>query len=132
MTIREAVELVLISSQLKNIENGGIFILEMGESVLIKDLAKRMIVLSGKNENEIKIEYTGLRKGEKVSEKLFFEKEKIKKTLIPGILHTNDKLYEIDTSSYENLSSLIIKNNVGAIIKKFKEMVPEYKANDES
>ena len=132
MTIREAVELVLISSQLKNIQNGGIFILEMGESVLIKDLAKRMIVLSGKNENEIKIEYTGLRKGEKVSEKLFFEKEKIKKTLIPGILHTNDKLYEIDTSSYENLSSLIIKNNVGAIIKKFKEMVPEYKANDES
>tara|TARA_E500000075_G_scaffold125309_1_gene129013 strand:+ start:209 stop:1747 length:1539 start_codon:yes stop_codon:yes gene_type:complete len=132
MTIREAVELVLISSQLKNIENGGIFILEMGESVLIKDLAKRMIVLSGKNENEIKIEYTGLRKGEKVSEKLFFEKEKIKKTIIPGILHTNDKLYEIDASSYENLSSLIIKNNVGAIIKKFKEMVPEYKASDES
>ena len=132
MTIREAVELVLISSQLKNIQNGGIFILEMGESVLIKDLAKRMIVLSGKNENEIKIEYTGLRKGEKVSEKLFFEKEKIKKTIIPGILHTNDKLYEIDASSYENLSSLIIKNNVGAIIKKFKEMVPEYKASDES
>ena len=132
MTIREAVELVLISSQLKNIQNGGIFILEMGESVLIKELAKRMIVLSGKNENEIKIEYTGLRKGEKVSEKLFFEKEKIKKTIIPGILHTNDKLYEIDASSYENLSSLIIKNNVGAIIKKFKEMVPEYKANDES
>ena len=132
MTIREAVELVLISSQLKNIQNGGIFILEMGESVLIKELAKRMIVLSGKNENEIKIEYTGLRKGEKVSEKLFFEKEKIKKTLIPGILHTNDKLYEIDASSYENLSSLIIKNNVDAIIKKFKEMVPEYKASDES
>ena len=47
----------------------------MGESVLIKDLAKRMIVLSGKNENEIKIEYTGLRKGEKVSEN-FFLKEK--------------------------------------------------------
>ena len=132
MTIREAVELVLISSQLKNIQNGGIFILEMGESVLIKELAKRMIVLSGKNENEIKIEYTGLRKGEKVSEKLFFEKEKIKKTIIPGILHTNDKLYEIDASSYENLSSLIIKNNVDAIIKKFKEMVPEYKASDES
>ena len=43
---------------------------------------------------------TGLRKGEKVSEKLFYEKEKIKKTPIPGILHTNDKLYEIDTSSY--------------------------------
>ena len=132
MTIREAVELVLISSQLNNKENGGIFILEMGDSVLIKDLAKRMIALLGKNENEIKIVYTGLRKGEKISEKLFFEKEKIKKTEIPGILYTNDKLYEIDTTSYSNLSSLIMKNNFETIIKKFKEMVPEYKANDES
>ena len=131
MTIREAVELVLISSQLKNKENGGIFILEMGDSVLIKDLAKRMIVLSGKKENEIKIVYTGLRKGEKISEKLFFENEKIKKTEIPGILYTNDKLYEIDTPSYGNLSSLIMKNNFDAIIEKFKEMVPEYKASDE-
>ena len=48
MTIREAVELVLISSQLTTDNNGGIFILEMGKSVLIKDLAKRMITLSGK------------------------------------------------------------------------------------
>ena len=132
MTIREAVELVLISSQLNTKENGGIFILEMGDSVLIKDLAKRMIALLGKNENEIKIVYTGLRKGEKISEKLFFEKEKIKKTEIPGILYTNDKLYEIDTPSYSNLSSLIMKNNFETIIKKFKEMVPEYKASDES
>ena len=45
MTIREAVELVLISSQLEVKENGEIFILEMGDSILIKDLAKRMILL---------------------------------------------------------------------------------------
>ena len=61
MTIREAVELVLISSQLKSKNNGEIFILEMGKSVLIKDLAKRMILLSGKNDKEIEIKYTGLR-----------------------------------------------------------------------
>ena len=72
MTIREAVELVLISSQLEIEKNGQVFILEMGSSVLIKDLAKRMITLSGKNDSEIKkIEFTGLRKGEKISEKLF-------------------------------------------------------------
>ena len=70
MTIREAVELVLISSQLKINENGEIFILEMGESIYIKDLAKRMISLSGKDEKEIMIEYTGLRKGEKMNEQL--------------------------------------------------------------
>ena len=45
MTIREAVELVLISSQLEIEKNGQVFILEMGSSVLIKDLAKRMITL---------------------------------------------------------------------------------------
>ena len=54
MTI-EAVELVLISSQLTTDNNGGIFILEMGKSVLIKDLAKRMITLSGRTNDEIKL-----------------------------------------------------------------------------
>ena len=54
MTIREAVELVLISSQLEIEKNGQVFILEMGSSVLIKDLAKRMITLSGKNDSENK------------------------------------------------------------------------------
>ena len=71
MTIREAVELVLISSQIKKIKNGQIFILEMGNPVLIKDLAKKMILLFGKQENEIEIKYTGLRKGEKLSENYF-------------------------------------------------------------
>ena len=76
MTIREAVELVLISSQLTTDNNGGIFILEMGKSVLIKDLAKRMITLSGRTNDEIKIKYTGLRKGEKLYEELFLAKKK--------------------------------------------------------
>ena len=76
MTIREAVELVLISSQLTTDNNGGIFILEMGKSVLLKDLAKRMITLSGRTNDEIKIKYTGLRKGEKLYEELFLAKKK--------------------------------------------------------
>ena len=75
MTIREAVELVLISSQLTTDNNGGIFILEMGKSVLIKDLAKRMITLSGRTNDEIKIKYTD-RKGEKLYEELFLAKKK--------------------------------------------------------
>ena len=130
MTIREAVELVLISSQLDVENNGGIFILEMGKSVLIKDLAKRMINLSGKNENEIKIEFNGLRKGEKLSEKLFFNEEKMIKTEINGILFTNEKLFKVDVSNYGNLNSLIMKNNTVAAMKKFKEMLPEYQINE--
>ena len=66
MTIREAVELVLISSQIKHSKNGNIFILEMGKPVFIRDLAKKMITLSGKDVKNVKIKYTGLRKGEKV------------------------------------------------------------------
>ena len=132
MTIREAVELVLISSQLITSKNGGIFILEMGKSVLIKDLAKRMINLSGKTEAEIKIEFTGLRKGEKLSEKLHFNDEIMSKTEIDGILFTDKELYKVDVSNYGSLVSLILKNNIDSAIKKFREMLPEYQINEEN
>ena len=132
MTIREVVELVLISSQLITSKNGGIFILEMGKSVLIKDLAKRMINLSGKTEAEIKIEFTGLRKGEKLSEKLHFNDEIMSKTEIDGILFTDNELYRVDVSNYGSLVSLILKNNIDASIKKFREMLPEYQINEEN
>ena len=132
MTIREAVELVLISSQLIAEKNGGIFILEMGKSVLIKDLAKRMITLSGKTETEIKIEFTGLRKGEKLAEKLYFANEEMSKTKIDGILFTQNKLYSVDSHHYGKLASLIMKNNMVEAINKFKEMLPEFRPNEEN
>ena len=129
MTIREAVELVLISSQLKTKKNGEIFILEMGKPIFIKDLAKSMINLLGQKENEIKITYTGLRKGEKLSEKLFFNEEKITKTDIDGIMSTTDQIYKVDTSDYNNLISYIQKNETKKAIDKFKKILPEYKVN---
>jgi len=128
MTIREAVELVLISSQLKT-RNGEIFILEMGKPILIKDLAKRMIDLMGEKEHEIKIVYSGLRKGEKLSEKLFFNEEKITNTNVEGIMSTTDKIYNVGTSDYNNLISYIQKNETKKAIDKFKKILPEYKVN---
>ena len=128
MTIREAVELVLISSQLKT-KNGEIFILEMGKPVLIKDLAKSMINLLGEKENEIKIIYTGLRKGEKLSEQLFFNEERVTNTNVKGILSTTDKIYNVDTSDYNSLVSYIQKNENKKAIDKFKKMLPEYKVD---
>ena len=125
MTIREAVELVLISSQLETKE-GEIFILEMGKPILIKDLAKSMINLLGRKENEIKIIFTGLRKGEKLSEQLFFNEEKITDTSIDGILSTTDKIYNVDTTDYNILVSYIQKNEIKKAIEKFKKMLPEY------
>ena len=128
MTIREAVELVLISSQLETKE-GEIFILEMGKPILIKDLARSMVNLIGRKENEIKIIYTGLRKGEKLSEQLFFNEEKITDTSIDGILSTTDKIYNVDTTDYNSLVSYIQKNEIKKAIQKFKKMLPEYKVN---
>ena len=123
MTIREAVELVLISSQLKTKKNGEIFILEMGKPILIKNLAKSMINLLGQKENEIRIVYTGLRKGEKLSEQLFFSEEKITNTDVEGIMSTTDKIYNVDTSDYNSLVSYIQKNEIKKAIEKFKKML---------
>jgi O-antigen biosynthesis protein WbqV len=128
MTIREAVELVLISSQLET-KNGEIFILEMGKPFFIKDLAKRMINLLGEKEDEIKIIYTGLRKGEKLSEQLFFNKERITNTNVKGIVSTTDKIYNVDTSDYNSLVLYIQKNETKKAIDKFKKMLPEYKVD---
>ena len=94
MTVREAVELVLQASAVamsdhppEGLERGGIFVLEMGESVKIADLARQMIRLAGLvPDKDIQIEFVGLRPGEKLYEELFHEAEPPVKTGADGIL----------------------------------------------
>jgi len=74
MTIPEAVQLVIQAGALG--QGGEIFVLDMGEAIKISELARDMIILSGlKPEKDIKIEYIGLRPGEKLNEELFSDRE---------------------------------------------------------
>ncbi len=85
ITIREAVELVLQAAV--NGQGGEVFVLDMGEPVKIVELARNMIELSGLRENEdIKIVFTGLRPGEKLHEELVACGEEVSQTEVPKIM----------------------------------------------
>lgn len=78
MTIPEAVQLVMQASAIGS--GSEIFVLDMGDPIKITDLAKNMIRLSGFNEKDIPIVFTGIREGEKIHENLFMESENISQT----------------------------------------------------
>ncbi len=88
MTIPEAVSLILQAGSMG--KGGEIYVLEMGEAILIRELAEQMILLSGLvPEKDIKIVYTGLRPGEKLYEELFHKSENLQ-----GTPHTKLQLAE--------------------------------------
>lgn len=127
MTIREAVELVLICSLNNEKERGFINILEMGDPIKIKDLAQKMIRLSGKKDEEVKIVYTNLRKGEKLNEELFYKQEKIERTNIDGILKTATQLYPVKEKDILDLIKNISDNNIEISMNLFRKNLPEFK-----
>lgn len=127
MTIPEAVSLVLTAGSLA--KGGEIFILDMGEPVKIRVLAENLIRLSGfKPYDDIKIEYTGLRPGEKLYEELLLNEEGITKT-------ENKKIYigkpiEFDDYTFfqhlANLHYAANHNEKNAVEKVIAEVVPTY------
>ena len=128
MSIPEAAQLILQAGSIG--EGGEIFVLDMGEPVLVKDIAFELIKLSGlEPELDIQIKYIGLRPGEKMFEELVISGENIVDTshdkimvLKNGVDHSwNHVLAKIEeiTQSAKSYDSNIIKN-------KLKEFVPEY------
>ncbi len=88
MTIHEAASLILQAGAIGR--GGEIFVLDMGEPVRIRDLAEKLIQLSGlRPHQDIQIVYTGLRPGEKMHEELFYTREELKGTTHPKLLLAN-------------------------------------------
>ena len=126
MTIREAVELVILSSTQEQV-SGAVNILEMGDPVKIVDLANKMLRLSGEiNKKRIEIKYTNLRKGEKLHEELFYKKELIKKTTNQSIMVTSSKVYPLDSVKYAKFLKIYKTGTESNIIKSFCTLLPEF------
>ncbi|WP_419881726.1 polysaccharide biosynthesis protein [Peribacillus sp. B-H-3] len=109
MTIPEASRLVIQAGSLA--KGGEIFVLDMGEPVKIVDLAQNLITLSGYSIEEIGIEFSGIRPGEKMYEELLNENEVHPEQVFPKI-HIGKAAVVEDPIFYEFIASLIDKDNV--------------------
>ena len=131
MSVKEAVELVLISlnSSINKKEKGDINVLEMGEPMKIDNLAKQLARLSGLTPGkDIKINYTGLRVGEKLHEKLFHKEEIKITTSHPDILIAKSRQLNFSNvnKTLLTLEDFLVKNNEKEAIKILKNLVPEF------
>lgn len=126
MTIPEACQLVLEAGSMG--KGGEIYLFDMGKPVKIVDLARRMIRLSGST--QVKIEFTGLRHGEKLYEELLNNEECTKKT-------HHDKIMVADVIEYDyheiskkidDLIKASYQYDDMRIVKKMKEIVPEFQS----
>jgi FlaA1/EpsC-like NDP-sugar epimerase len=132
MTIPEAVQLVLQASTMG--KGGEIFVLDMGEPVKILDLVDNLIRLSGlEPERDIKIEFIGLRPGEKLFEELQLEGEGIKPTSHEKIriLEGANITFEQVSNFLEELTLLVESKNVHGLVSKLVQIVPEYMPSEE-
>ena len=129
MSIPEACQLVLQAGLMG--EGGEIFVLDMGEPVKIADLARQMIVLSGHTEEEIPIQYTGLRPGEKLYEELLADAESTLPTPHPKLRIARAR--PVETGLVDWLAAWLAapepraEEEVKGVLHRW---VPEYRAPD--
>lgn len=131
MTIPEATQLVLEAAAIG--KGGEIFVFDMGDSIKIVDLARKMILLVGMKEGkDISIVYTGLRPGEKLYEELLANNENTLPTHHSQILI--GKVREYDYEDVKVIIEELIKSfdtqNNDMIVQRMKDLVPEYISNN--
>lgn len=130
MTISEACQLVITAGSMGN--GGEIFIFDMGKSVRIADLAKKMIQLSGLTlDKDITIKYTGLRPGEKLYEELLATEENTTKTTHKKIMIAKVRSYDYNVI-VPKIENLIAHQNDDdfTIVSLMKDIVEEYKSQN--
>ncbi|MBK7388358.1 MAG: polysaccharide biosynthesis protein [Bacteroidetes bacterium] len=131
MTIPEACQLVLEAGAMG--KGGEIFIFDMGKSVKITDLAKKMVQLSGLElGKDIQLVFTGLRPGEKLYEELLNDEENTIPTHHEKIMVAKVKEYDFDEvkKNVDDLVSLFNAQDNINLVRKMKEIVPEYISNN--
>jgi FlaA1/EpsC-like NDP-sugar epimerase len=132
MLIPEAVQLVLTAAAAG--QGGEIFVLDMGEQIKVVDLAENLIRLSGFIPyQDIQIEFSGLRPGEKLYEELFDQSEKIiptfneklKIAVSNNVPHGHEFLQHIET-----LDRIVRNNAIDEIIPAIQKIIPGFKQSD--
>lgn len=126
MTTHEAVALVLQAFAIG--DHGDTLVLDMGEPIRIMDLAKNLIRLSGKSEDEVPINITGLREGEKLHEELFYSDERMQPTPHQKIkrAQTASNGWSLLRQQLERLRTSMSQNGSESIRAQLKEIVPEF------
>jgi FlaA1/EpsC-like NDP-sugar epimerase len=126
MTTHEAVSLVLQAFTIGR--HGDILVLEMGTPVKILDMARTLIQLSGRSEESVSIEFTGLRQGEKLEEELFYPHEQILPTSCDKIKQTSGSLrdWTLLCAQLSKLRASLTVDGAAPIRAMIKEIVPEY------
>ncbi|RVP14641.1 polysaccharide biosynthesis protein [Sinorhizobium meliloti] len=132
MTIREAVELTLQASAYgfeKQLGQGEIFVLDMGEPIKIIDIARRMIRLAGFTpDQEIEIKIIGCRPGEKLFEELFDETDKRTSSPVPGVLGAVPEPIPLPTlrDAFARLQRHSERGNEASVVAVMRELLPRY------
>jgi FlaA1/EpsC-like NDP-sugar epimerase len=141
MTVREAVGLVLQANvlgvgedRLPADQDGGIFVLDMGEPVKIVDLARQIIRLAGlKPDEDVAIRFTGLRPGEKLYEELFHGKEPPAPTGHPGLLMAHPRTADpaIVGRAIEEIATACRGNQIRLALTLLGRLIPEFERHSD-
>ena len=129
MTIPEAARLVLQAAAMG--QSGQVLVLDMGEPVRIVDLARDLIRLAGHADDEITIEFTGLRPGEKLFEELLADKDQSLPTPAPRL-----RLAQLRSTAFDVQALLVWAGSLGEgadaqVRQRLAELVPEYRPGDD-